>query len=394
MAPPRRSHTKSRNGCLQCKRRRVKCDEIGPPCTNCATRGTRCEYIAPPAQLASRLAPNTSSQSPSSVSSQTEAMEIVSDAPEPVKNSMLPKPDTTTCRPPLSTAARFKELELMHRWCMSSCRGFVAEYADLFQGYVVQEGLKHEFLMESILAISALHIASEMSDAKSAEPYINTALHYQTRAVPALRMALLQISPSNCDAIFAASILTMVCTIVSPLIPSTDSSKTSPTESLSLLYDFIKGIVTIVDISRPWLSQGPLKDMLDEKKASGTAVTELEAPAKRLKDLNDSVTIENRSVHQVYDNAIRRLNECFTNEHVVFPWLVMVGEEFMRELRKREPMALLIFMHWGVSLDQVNDIWWAKYSGKKLVEELSGSVLGNGAGWDEATNWAKARVGL
>ncbi|KIV97189.1 hypothetical protein PV10_00968 [Exophiala mesophila] len=40
----RRSHAKSRHGCLTCKKRRVKCDEVGPPCGNCKARGTACDY--------------------------------------------------------------------------------------------------------------------------------------------------------------------------------------------------------------------------------------------------------------------------------------------------------------------------------------------------------------
>ncbi|KAE8151633.1 hypothetical protein BDV25DRAFT_128612 [Aspergillus avenaceus] len=47
--PPRikRPHTKSRNGCLNCKARRVKCQETRPhPCTNCVSRKMLCLYPA------------------------------------------------------------------------------------------------------------------------------------------------------------------------------------------------------------------------------------------------------------------------------------------------------------------------------------------------------------
>ncbi|OQD78190.1 hypothetical protein PENDEC_c001G05072 [Penicillium decumbens] len=43
---PRRSHRKSRNGCPECKTRRVKCDERYP-CTNCVKHGIPCSYVAP-----------------------------------------------------------------------------------------------------------------------------------------------------------------------------------------------------------------------------------------------------------------------------------------------------------------------------------------------------------
>ncbi|KAI5289879.1 hypothetical protein KEM54_002987 [Ascosphaera aggregata] len=44
----RRSHRKSRLGCLQCKRRKIKCDEAPPPCGNCKKHNIECEYGAPP----------------------------------------------------------------------------------------------------------------------------------------------------------------------------------------------------------------------------------------------------------------------------------------------------------------------------------------------------------
>ncbi|KAF4468902.1 C6 transcription factor [Fusarium albosuccineum] len=40
----RRGHSKSRLGCFNCKRRRVKCDERQPGCARCARLGLRCQY--------------------------------------------------------------------------------------------------------------------------------------------------------------------------------------------------------------------------------------------------------------------------------------------------------------------------------------------------------------
>ncbi|KAI9368165.1 hypothetical protein BJX61DRAFT_239866 [Aspergillus egyptiacus] len=36
--PSRRAHHKSHHGCRDCKRRRVKCDELQPTCSNCLRR--------------------------------------------------------------------------------------------------------------------------------------------------------------------------------------------------------------------------------------------------------------------------------------------------------------------------------------------------------------------
>ncbi|EJT69375.1 hypothetical protein GGTG_12994 [Gaeumannomyces tritici R3-111a-1] len=42
----RRGHTKSRRGCFNCKRRRIKCQENRPACGHCVKTGLKCEYPA------------------------------------------------------------------------------------------------------------------------------------------------------------------------------------------------------------------------------------------------------------------------------------------------------------------------------------------------------------
>lgn len=41
---PRKGHTKSRRGCFNCKRRKVKCQENTPECSNCTKIGLSCRY--------------------------------------------------------------------------------------------------------------------------------------------------------------------------------------------------------------------------------------------------------------------------------------------------------------------------------------------------------------
>jgi hypothetical protein len=44
----RRSHTKSRRGCYNCKRRRIKCQETHPACGHCVKTGLKCEFPSMP----------------------------------------------------------------------------------------------------------------------------------------------------------------------------------------------------------------------------------------------------------------------------------------------------------------------------------------------------------
>ncbi|ENH67348.1 6-hydroxy-D-nicotine oxidase [Fusarium oxysporum f. sp. cubense race 1] len=60
MLPSQRSkkkfHHKSKNGCSNCKRRKVKCDELQPRCTNCTRFHLECQYDIHPVVPASSLA--------------------------------------------------------------------------------------------------------------------------------------------------------------------------------------------------------------------------------------------------------------------------------------------------------------------------------------------------
>lgn len=67
---PRRAHQKSRTGCGNCKKRRVKCDETKPSCNKCEAYGISCDYAA--LQLRSR----ESSQESSSARSAAECPNV------------------------------------------------------------------------------------------------------------------------------------------------------------------------------------------------------------------------------------------------------------------------------------------------------------------------------
>jgi len=42
--PPRLSQKKSKGGCVRCKARHVKCDEVRPGCGACLRHGVDCQY--------------------------------------------------------------------------------------------------------------------------------------------------------------------------------------------------------------------------------------------------------------------------------------------------------------------------------------------------------------
>ncbi|KAL6696945.1 hypothetical protein J3F84DRAFT_312258 [Trichoderma pleuroticola] len=60
----RRGHFKSRLGCFNCKRRRVKCNELRPSCSPCCRLGLNCSYPTPASSSSSSSTPSSSSLAP------------------------------------------------------------------------------------------------------------------------------------------------------------------------------------------------------------------------------------------------------------------------------------------------------------------------------------------
>ncbi|KAL2815219.1 hypothetical protein BDW59DRAFT_16797 [Aspergillus cavernicola] len=61
----RRTHKKSRKGCLVCKQRRVKCDERKPACLRCENYGASCIYPPTPKPSQTNSSPENMTVSPS-----------------------------------------------------------------------------------------------------------------------------------------------------------------------------------------------------------------------------------------------------------------------------------------------------------------------------------------
>ena len=80
----------------------------------------------------------------------------------------------------------------------------------------------------------------------------------------------------------------------------------------------------------------------------------------------------------------------------------MAGQDFLAKLKDGEPMALLILLHWGVLLETLSELWWAKNAGKRLVEDVAvllekvaySSSSGCGPKWADAVGWARWEAGI
>lgn len=83
----------------------------------------------------------------------------------------------------------------------------------------------HAFVLDSILAISALHLARlETSPKKS---WLQTALRYQNLTLAGFNEALSTISPENCEAVSLCSVFVLMLSLAGPGVCNDPEDETS-----------------------------------------------------------------------------------------------------------------------------------------------------------------------
>ncbi|KAF2151978.1 hypothetical protein K461DRAFT_294838 [Myriangium duriaei CBS 260.36] len=396
----RRTHAKTRTGCDNCKKRHIKCDELGPPCANCQVRGLECTRAGGVAAAARNDNNNNNANS----SSNTPA------TPSPRQSNAT---EATASTP---FGSRLLELELLHRWSTDTYKTFSLSPGDeeVWQRGVPQDALKHEFLLYAIFGITSLHVASSTMVTR-ARTYHVAALEYQNLAITTFQSASPSLTPANHQAIFTFSILNLALAIALPYHAPRDENRTTIVENLVTMFKMLQGAASIYESSRMWMSIGPFKDLLGPPSRSFNSDVldpEVREAFARLRAANnegyvalcaqhlESSSFQAVVFHETNAKAITSLERayCFFGDVgplVSMRWLAGLDYSFVEAISRLEPVAVLITMHWAILLDKYSgEKWWAKASGKLLVTELSIGLMQSRPEWRPAAAWVHQQVGL
>ncbi|KAJ5388485.1 hypothetical protein N7509_011026 [Penicillium cosmopolitanum] len=198
--PPRKSHTKSRNGCKTCKKRHIRCDETFPQCRNCTKHNCRCDYQ----DVAVTQTPPNSRRGPDLLMSPAIEMEIDNWH----RSGIPPYPELMQCPRSGWTGLSRADLRLihhiiglsidLHRRGLSACTVWAHKMPNF-----LAIALSKDFVMSAILGLSAFHLGCLTRDQETKQ----LAHHHKITALRGLQNALGSFSKENCDATLAASIL-------------------------------------------------------------------------------------------------------------------------------------------------------------------------------------------
>ncbi len=392
----RKSHPKSRNGCANCKKRRIKCDEKRPRCSNCEKHSIECDFSS--SSLHTHKSASISSSSPQaqrhrgsgSLSKATKSVADSSADHSPAltnaffegSGSGLPK-------------LQMEDLELLHHFITETCFTLSDRGAshELWRVNAPQVAFQHDFLMRGILAISALHLAWLRPDRK--DHYSHIAVRQQDAALGAFRAIMSSMDQSNCDAFFGLSSLIVVYGFAAPKASDSLGLFSYSGDDSDEWLPLIRGVNSILMNVFSWIKQGRLSGLLHDHQQEPPRtdlppilkeqLSHLEALCENVSDRQEAAT--------AYKTALAMLRLCFIRMKnrpqyecevsMSFLWPVMVPQDYILLLNMRRPEALIILAHYCVILHHLDDYWWMRGWAMHIIDNIQRELSDEQRYWIE-----------
>ncbi|KAF2261254.1 Upc2 protein [Lojkania enalia] len=368
----RRAHRKSRKGCRECKKRHIKCDERRPQCANCVTADRLCSFPEP------------------------------SYSPNPLAPSTLPatiKIEQLETQSP-GNGAHFTAI---HMALLHYAESHMEEYMAL-QGSVqpiidiaINNALVAPYLLDQLLALSALHLAT--TDASTEPLYSYEATELQTRALELFNQARKDTSDTNCIAMFLFASFLGIHILKETLCKHRDS-----------LCDFVDSFMHYVHLHRgvravlangSWavILQSDLKPLLSV--ASFSDDVEAQPTHSEILELSNFLESSGSGTWSISacQNALKWIQRVLNTSrlhpsrrdlgtHATMAWPLLVSQEYIEALQQRRPEAIVVLAYYATALHRFRRYWVFGGAGSSLIRLISSNLDST---WDNYMAWP-ARV--
>ncbi|KAH7368395.1 hypothetical protein B0T11DRAFT_63899 [Plectosphaerella cucumerina] len=425
----RRPHQKTKSGCLNCRQRRVKCDEQKPRCRACVRRLTQCDYGAPAAPLTGQQhtfdgTRHTESPQDSEyivspgVSSSPRAIGVL-ETPETSISGATSAPSgiSSSSKSLLDSPHTFQldALALHHHWTLHTSLTISGEsnFAGIWQNIIPELGFRYPFVTHSIMSLAALHIA-QTRDPHDKQLVAQAAEHYNV-ALRGFREEVAEITESNSEALFCWCLLNVlyVFAMSTLQVPGT-SDRTSGRKDRILgveLIPMIQGIEAVLGPTHNHLRFGRLAILMSLGNWDELDPGPLQShgPDGFLCQIRQ--TWANNSDAATYEEALRILRKCrlFVKQFETMDSATLAEWGYNRSwsgplifihytpaayftlLQQRQPPALILFAHFGVLVHEIRHFWFIGAWGKEIVDVVSDLL---GAYWAPWVSWPLESVGL
>jgi hypothetical protein len=268
----------------------------------------------------------------------------------------------------------------------------------VWQNMPFHDGMTYPFVLDAVLAVAALH--KVYMEPQNSEKYTSACLFYQNQCLRAYFKELSNINQDNCHAMFAVSALINVLTIAMSR-GSSSLVATSPLETLFTTFKLLRGIQVVLHGNFDTVRSAHYKEIFSVPEVPPDSVVSPEvshAMKELLRLASDSNPEAAPDRIQLYKSSIESLEKHFLdveqvqNFGAIIAWPLSLDETATELLRARDPMMMLIFVHYGVLYLHIHERWWAHNFGCRLIWELSESLHALDASWLPLTSWARSKA--
>ncbi|KAL2837476.1 hypothetical protein BJY01DRAFT_237852 [Aspergillus pseudoustus] len=374
---PQRVHKKSRNGCLECKRRHVRCDERHPICSNCATAERLCGYGSRSVRAAPR------SVLPGAGAHSALTRPIIGSAPPGPAGDPSPAPFT-------NQPVNMLHIELFHNLYTKIRTTFDPNRSIPWLADDVDYSIMTPYLINELLAFSALHLSIKRPNQR--EYYRYHAAQLQTNALSIFKETSPQVTRENCVPLFVFAVSLGIHMLCDTLIYR-EGDLADFLDRFAHFFRVYHGVRTIVNKAWHMIQGTPLGPHFKIGKAlykfNGCLGHGCESLLDKIYDANLG-----NNLTKIYRQAIESLQSCLNvienwdERHVginaVTTWPILMEIEFGEFLEQRRPEALVILSHYACLLHQFRNFWLFGESGAFIIQEVTKYL---GPEWEDWMAW-------
>ena len=432
----RRAHRKSRTGCLECKRRHIRCDETRPTCNNCLDLERPCFFPQQPSQAAAAATTALPSalggddHSNTHVSSAVPSISLNGGKTSawPPGNIFLPtlhqhahanaqahgdSPSSSTILSSNADSSSQRHdhpsfapqhLILLHHLERDAAND-ITIFSDT--ACIVDVALRYmdqaPYLIYQLLALSALHLS--VQDVANSTHYRRQATELQTRALASFTKhteePLLLVGDEDRQSIqrfLFAGFLSQHMFTETLTLKDPDENFHSVISKLIDVLNLSRGIKTVVTIKWDELLESELRPVLAEVYSAGRR-EEGQGECRPLETLMRSAADLSPASTEACRETIAELQGCFSLHRQMSPrtrscsalvFAVKVPVAYLNILGQYRPEPLIILAFYGVLLHRCSSFWGLGNIGSHLVNIIATHL---GVAWSDWMRWPLEMIG-
>ncbi|KAF3353496.1 hypothetical protein VD0004_g8876 [Verticillium dahliae] len=412
MLTSRRSHTKSRKGCKDCKRRKVKCDETYPSCFHCTRQGIPCSLAGGNALTDVSSDTRTPKEPPSVVGSPASVTATSTTDFIHLDIALDPRLTGPVAAPSPPPGWNSRDLELMHHFTISTCDTLTSreDMRHVWRVTVPQEGYKHSYVMHGMLAVAAVHKAQLVPSER--QTYITLAAYHQSLGLEGFTPLMFDVNRDNWKPIFSFASIVVLYVYLLPA-RSENQRLLTPFPSILELFSFVRGIQSIMQKFVNYIPRTSFAPII-----WSVWITDVDDP------MNPHPPLENSCLPRDVYQALKRLESAFdggmradfrddylkaikelmkvtrllahagvsVESGMVMFWPYVIPERIMLDIEALNPHALLLLSYYCVFLNILEGrYWYSRGWAKPLMAEID-LQLSHHRELAELLKWPKEQI--